>query len=129
VSRKSIHRETILRVVMNTTSHPGADWIYNQVRNEIPNISMGTVYHNLKLLAEAGNIKEIEIPGSFSRFDGAVQDHYHFRCEKCGCLFDLDQSVDHTMEAIIAEKTGFKVKRHILEFIGLCLDCQKTDKK
>ena len=118
-----MHRETILRVVINNKSHPGADWIYNQVRKEIPNISMGTVYHNLKLLAEAGHIREIEIPGSFSRFDGNKDNHYHFRCDGCGRLFDLDQPIDHTIEATIAKQTGFKVKRHNLEFIGLCLDC------
>jgi Fur family transcriptional regulator, peroxide stress response regulator len=97
VSRKSIHRETILRVVRNTTSHPGADWVYDQVKKEIPNISLGTVYHNLNFLAESGQIREIAIPGSFGRFDGNTCNHYHFRCEKCGLLFDLDQAVDRTM--------------------------------
>jgi Fur family transcriptional regulator, peroxide stress response regulator len=126
VSRKSVHRNTILKVVMNSKSHPGADWVYDQVRKEIPNISMGTVYRNLKILAEAGEIKEIEIPGSLSRFDGNKHNHYHFRCEKCNRLFDLDEVVDRTLEVDIAQKTGFKVKRHYLEFIGLCLDCQKT---
>jgi Fur family transcriptional regulator, peroxide stress response regulator len=127
VSRKSIQRDAILLVVMNTMSHPGADWVYDQVRKEIPNISLGTVYRNLKLLAEAGQIREIEVPGSLSRFDRNISNHYHFRCEKCRCLFDLDESVDRSMELKIARKTGFKVKRHFLEFIGLCLDCQKTE--
>jgi len=129
VSRKSFHRDAILRVVMNTMSHPGADWVYDQVRKEIPKISMGTVYRNLKLLAQDGQINELEIPGSLSRFDGNKHNHYHFRCEKCGCLFDLDEVVDRTMEVDVAQKTGFKVKKHYLEFIGLCLDCQKTDKE
>jgi len=114
---------------MNTKSHPGADWIYDQVRKEIPNISMGTVYRNLKLLAQDGQIREIEIPGSLSRFDGKKHNHYHFRCEKCGHLFDLDEVKDRTMETNIAQKTGFKVKRHYLEFIGLCLDCQKFNEE
>jgi Fur family transcriptional regulator, peroxide stress response regulator len=129
VSRKSVHRDTILKAVMNTKSHPGADWVYDQVRKEIPNISMGTVYRNLKLLAETGEIQEIEIPGSLSRFDGNTHNHYHFRCEKCCRLFDLDEVVDRKMEADIAQKTGYKVKRHYLEFIGLCLDCQKSDEE
>ena len=125
MARKSIHRDTILRIIMNTSSHPGADWVYDQVRKEMPNISMGTVYRNLKLLAQAGEIKEVDIPGSLSRFDGNNSEHYHFRCENCGCLFDLSEPVDYKMEARIAKKYGFKVKRHYLEFIGLCLDCQK----
>jgi Fe2+ or Zn2+ uptake regulation protein len=87
---------------------------------------MGTVYRNLKQLAQAGKIREIEIPGGLSRFDGNNHDHYHFRCEKCGRLFDLDEVVDRTMEKRIAQKTGFKVKGHYLEYTGLCLDCKKT---
>jgi Fur family transcriptional regulator, peroxide stress response regulator len=125
MSRRSIQRDSVLRIVMNTTAHPGADWVYDQVRKEIPNISLGTVYRNLKLLAQAGEIKELDIPGNLSRFDGNNSNHYHFRCEKCGRIFDLDEKVDHSIERKIARKTGFKVNRHYLEFIGLCSDCQK----
>jgi Fur family transcriptional regulator, peroxide stress response regulator len=125
MSRKSIQRDTILRVIMNTTSHPRADWVYEQVRKEIPNISLGTIYRNLRLLAQAREIKQLELPGSLSRFDGNSSNHYHFRCEKCGYVFDLDEAVDHSIERRIARKTGFKVNGHYLEFIGLCSDCQK----
>jgi Fur family transcriptional regulator, peroxide stress response regulator len=124
--RKSSQRDAILRVVMNTTTHPGADWVYDQVRKEIPNISLGTVYRNLKLLAQAGEIQELDIPGSLTRFDGTSSNHYHFRCEKCSHIFDLDEKVDCSIERRIAKKTGFKVKSHYLEFIGLCSNCQKN---
>jgi Fe2+ or Zn2+ uptake regulation protein len=113
-------------VVLNTRSHPGADWIYEQVKKEIPQISLGTVYRNLRLLSQTGHIRELETPGNLSRFDGEVHNHYHFKCEKCGRFFDLDLALDKQMEACVAQKTGFRVKRHYLEFIGLCLDCQKT---
>ena len=128
MSRKSIQRDTILRVIKNTTSHPGADWVYDQVRKKIPNISLGTVYRNLRLLAQTGEIKELDIPGSSSRFDGSNSKHHHLICEKCGRIFDLNESVDPTMEARITQKTGFKVKRQYLKFIGLCSDCQKQEK-
>jgi Fur family peroxide stress response transcriptional regulator len=105
---------------MNTASHPGADWVYEQVRKEISNISMGTVYRNLKLLAQAAEIQELEIPGSLSRFDGNNGNHYHFRCEKCHRIFDSGEAVDRSMGRRIAKKTRFRVERHYLEFIGLC---------
>jgi Fur family transcriptional regulator, peroxide stress response regulator len=124
--RKSTQRDAILRVVMNTKSHPTADWVYDQVRKEIPSISLGTVYRNLKLLAKSGEIQELDIAGGFSHFDGNSDNHYHFRCEKCGRLFDLDETVDNSIEHRIAKKTGFIVKRHYLELIGLCNDCQKS---
>jgi Fur family transcriptional regulator, peroxide stress response regulator len=127
VSRKSLHRDAILRVIMNATSHPGADWVYDQVRKELPNISMGTVYRNLKLLAQAGQIRELDIPGSASRFDGSTSKHYHLICEKCGRIFDLDEAIELKVEARIFQKTGFKVKRQYLKFIGLCSDCQKQE--
>jgi Fur family transcriptional regulator, peroxide stress response regulator len=127
VSRKSVHRDTILKVVMNTKSHPGANWVYDQVRKEIPNISMGTVYRNLKLLAQVGQIRELDIPGSASRFDGSTSKHQHLICEKCGRIFDLDEAVDLKVEARIFQKNGFKVRRQYLKFIGLCSDCQKQE--
>jgi Fur family transcriptional regulator, peroxide stress response regulator len=127
MSRRSIQRDTILRVVKNTTSHPGADWVYDEVRKEIPNISLGTVYRNLRSLAQAGEIRELDIPGSASRFDGSTTKHHHLICEKCGSIFDLDEDIDLKVEARIFQKTGFKVKKQYLKFIGLCSDCQKKD--
>ena len=106
--RKSVQRETILRIIRKTKSHPAADWVYEQVRKEIPNISLGTVYRNLKSLTKEGQIKELESPGGLNRFDGNEMNHYHFRCEKCGHIFDLDEAVDHSIESRIARKTGLK---------------------
>jgi Fur family peroxide stress response transcriptional regulator len=128
MSRKSSQRDAILRVVKNTNSHPGADWIYEQVKKEIPNISMGTIYRNLRLLVNTGEVKEINIPGIPSRFDGSTNDHHHLLCENCGRIFDLDESIDFDMKARIFKKTGFKTKVQHLKFIGLCADCQKEQK-
>lgn len=128
MSRKTQQRDTILRVVKSTTSHPGADWVYEQVRKEIPNISMGTVYRNLQLLSQSGEIRRLDAVGGQSRFDGTTNNHYHFRCEKCGCIFDLDEPVDHSIEERVAQKTGFRVKSHYLEVSGLCPECQEQDK-
>ncbi len=128
MSRRSRQREVILKVVTSTKSHPRADWIYEQVRKEIPNISLGTVYRNLKLLAKAGEIYQLELAGSTSRFDGNIESHYHFRCKKCGDMFDLDEPVDRSIEKRIAQKTGFKITQQRLELLGLCTKCQESKK-
>jgi Fur family peroxide stress response transcriptional regulator len=124
MARKSKQKEAILRVLRGTTSHPSADWVYEQVKREIPKISLGTVYRNLKLLKQEGEILELDLASTLSRFDGNSQDHYHFRCEQCGRIFDVDEPVDEEIDDRVAQKTGFKVSHHRLEFRGLCKDCQ-----
>ena len=124
MARKSKQKEAILRVLKGTTSHPSADWVYEQVRREIPNISLGTVYRNLKLLKQEGEILELDLASTLSRFDGNSQDHYHFRCEQCGRIFDVDEPVDEEIDDRVAQKTGLIVSHHRLEFRGLCKDCQ-----
>jgi len=122
--RKTRQKATILEVLRSTTSHPTADWVYNEVRKDIPNISLGTVYRNLRILCQLGEILELVMCGSLSRFDARNDNHYHFRCQKCGQVFDIDEPVNKDMDKMAARKTGFKVKFHRLEFYGLCLECQ-----
>ena len=124
MSRWSKQRDTILRVVMNSKDHPRADWIYDQVRREIPNISMGTIYRNLGSLTKSGEIRQLELADGTSRFDGNTGNHYHFRCERCGRIFDLDEPVDQSIGERVAKNTGFKVYRQRMELIGLCTECQ-----
>ena len=122
--RKTRQKEAILRLLKDTTSHPTADWIYTEVRKEIPNISLGTVYRNLKSLAKSGEIRQLDLADGTSRFDGNNDSHYHFRCEKCGRIFDLDEPVDQSISQRVAKNTGFKVYRQRMELIGLCNACQ-----
>ena len=124
MSRGSKQRDTILRVVKNSKDHPRADWVYDEVRREIPNISLGTVYRNLRYLAESGEIRQLEIADGTSRFDGNSESHYHFRCEKCGHIFDIDEPVDHSIGERVAKNNGFIVHRQRMELIGLCNACQ-----
>jgi Fur family peroxide stress response transcriptional regulator len=124
MSRMSKQRDTILRVIMNSKDHPRADWVYDQVRQEIPNISMGTIYRNLKSLTKSGEIRQLDIADGTGRFDGNTENHYHFRCEKCGRIFDLDEPVDQSISERVAKNTGFKVYRQRMELIGLCNTCQ-----
>ncbi len=122
--RRSKQKEAILRILRETTSHPTADWIYEQVRKEIPTVSLGTVYRNLKTMKEQGVILEMEFSGNLSRFDGNSDNHHHFRCDNCGRVFDIDEPVDNELDERVATSTGFLVSYHRLEFRGLCIDCQ-----
>jgi len=126
MQRDTKQKRAILKVLIGTTSHPTADWVYNEVRKKIPNISLGTVYRNLRLLAESGEILELDMCGSLSRFDARHDNHYHFRCKKCGGVFDVDEQVNKDMDKKVARVTGFTIFYHRLEFRGLCLDCKEA---
>ncbi len=122
--RLSKQREAILRVLRSTTSHPAADWVYEQVRKKLPRISLGTVYRNLRLLTQEGVISELDFAGTPGRFDANTQPHSHFTCEQCGRIFDVAEPVHKEIDERIARKTGFEVLNHQLEFSGFCKDCQ-----
>lgn len=122
--RATKQREAILRYLRNNNSHPTADLIYEQVREEIPHISKGTVYRNLKVLRVIGQVLELNLKGKLSRFEANKCPHYHFRCESCGRVFDIDEPVDKDLDSRVAARTGFTVSHHQLEFRGLCHDCQ-----
>ena len=127
--RETRQREAILNILRDADSHPTADRIYDEVRKTIPNISKGTVYRNLKILKETGKISELNLDGTVSRYEDKKDGHYHFRCEKCGKIFDLDEPVNHALDEKIAKKTGFTVSYHQLEFRGLCKECQSKQNR
>lgn len=123
MDKKTRQKDAILRVLKCTSSHPTADWIYTEVRKEIPNVSLGTVYRNLKLLKDKGHILELDICGNVSRFDAHIDDHYHFICDNCCRIVDLKMPTDQSMNKRVSIDTGYKVVSHRLEFHGLCQDC------
>ena len=126
--RATKQRESILKVLRNTRSHPTVDQIYDAVRKEIPNISKGTVYRNLEVLREDGAISELNLNGTLSRYEEKQDRHYHFRCDQCGRVYDLDEPVNTEIDKRVAERTGFRVSSHQTEFWGLCKDCQQKIK-
>ncbi len=124
ITRKSRQKETILKVLRKTTTHPDAEWIYRQVRKEIPNVSLGTIYRNLKVLKDAGVIRSVCASSGVEHFDARTGEHDHFRCSRCGRIFDLEVRSSRASEKKIADSTGFKIAGHSLEFSGLCRECQ-----
>jgi Fur family transcriptional regulator, peroxide stress response regulator len=123
--RETKQRGAILRVLRNPGAHLTADQIYDEVRKEIPNISKGTVYRNLQVLEEDGAITELRLKSTMSRYEAKQESHYHFRCEKCGRVSDIDAPFDKDLDHEVAKRTGLKISSHQLEFRGLCKECQK----
>jgi Fe2+ or Zn2+ uptake regulation protein len=122
--RKTRQRMAIMEVLKGVRTHPSADWIYDEVRKKLPHISKGTIYRNLKVLEEEGAILELNVDGVVGRYEIRQNNHYHFICEKCGRIIDLNEPVETKLNAKYAKKTGFKITHHQLEFRGFCKDCQ-----
>ncbi|HHY18676.1 MAG TPA: transcriptional repressor [Firmicutes bacterium] len=125
--RMTEQRALILKILRSTKSHPTADWIYQEARKEMPNISLGTVYRNLRVLAEAGAIMELDYGSGYSRYDGNPENHYHFQCQACGKMYDVDIELVHQLDELVEESLGAIIHEHRLEFYGICKDCQENN--
>tara|TARA_B100001250_G_C19715628_1_gene751320 strand:- start:91 stop:456 length:366 start_codon:yes stop_codon:yes gene_type:complete len=116
--RYSKQRETIRYILTNTKSHPTADWIYKESKKKIPNISLGTVYRNLKSLEKSGQIIAIHT-GSAVRYDGNIEKHNHLKCTDCNELVDVIITQKDISKSMF-KKYNFKVEEIDLTILGKC---------
>ena len=123
VMKYSRQREALLTLLRSTRSHPTADWLYTELRKEFPNISLGTVYRNLGVLAANGDILVLNVCDGKDCFDGFTHNHYHFVCSSCGCVSDVELSFPVDINAEVNKLTGNNVKKHSLFFHGTCQSC------
>ena len=122
--RMTRQRQVILEELKATDQHPSADDLYSRVKRKLPRISLGTVYRNLEILTELGEIQTIALAGNLKRFDGIPHNHYHMRCMHCARLVDAPVEVIDSLERALQGKTEFLILSHKLEFIGICPACQ-----
>ena len=88
---------------------------------------MGTVYRNLNILVEQGLIRKIDFGSTFDHYDANIGPHYHFICERCGSITDLPMPIDNALNERVARNTGFKARRHRIEFYGFCDTCSADE--
>lgn len=123
----SRQREVIKDFLCTRRDHPTADMVYMNVRQQYPNISLGTVYRNLTLLTERGEIRKISVGDGVDHFDADTSPHNHFICKRCGSVIDLEmESIEHISESARQNFDGH-IEGHVTYFYGLCGDCCKTD--
>ena len=122
--RMTRQRKSILEELRKTNNHPSADEIFGRVRQQMPRISLGTVYRNLEILSELGEIQTIETAGSLKRFDAIATNHYHIRCVNCDRLVDAPLEVSSGLENAVQAHTDFQILDHRVEFEGLCPECR-----
>lgn len=126
-TRNSNQRKIIMEIMKDNYTHPTADEIYEQARLVDDHISRGTVYRNLGLLSETGEILKISVPNGSDHYDSRLHEHYHFCCQNCGKMFDVPGNISVETKKVSAQmaKDGFKVSAHNLIFTGLCPECNK----
>lgn len=124
--RMTRQRQVILEELRKFMHHPSADEIYEMVRKQLPRISLGTVYRNLEVLSELGEIKKLEFGGTIKRFDGDPEDHYHIRCNLCDRVDNAPMPHLDDIEARINLETNYRIIGHRLEFFGLCPECARN---
>lgn len=119
----SRQRESIKKFLAGRKDHPTAETIYTCLREEYPRISLGTVYRNLSLLADLGEIKKISTGDGPDHFDGDISDHHHFICRRCHQVSDIKmKNIDGIMEEAAREYPG-QVEGYVANFYGLCEHC------
>lgn len=121
----SRQRASIRDYLIHTHEHPTADTVYLHVRKEFPNISLGTVYRNLNLLADMGEALKITTPNGGDRFDGRTDPHYHMTCTCCGNVFDLELPPEHRLKInhLANEYYDGQIDSHSITFSGTCPHC------
>ncbi len=125
----SRQRESIKNFLAGRKDHPTAETIYSCLREEQPRISLGTVYRNLALLTELGEIRKISTGDGPDHFDGDMSQHHHFICRCCHQVSDLRmENIDHILESARKDFQG-QIEGYVANFYGLCEECKKTNEK
>lgn len=123
--KHSKQREMIKDFLMSRKDHPTADVVYMNVRQQNPNISLGTVYRNLTLLADIGEIQRLRLGDGVDHFDADISKHYHFICGHCGKVIDLEMEDIDLVMGIAGQRFKGSITSHTTYFSGLCEDCLK----
>ncbi len=122
VLKHSRQRDSIKEFLMGRKDHPTASVVYDNVRRSFPNISLGTVYRNLTLLTDIGEISRIHVGDGVDHFDADTSPHYHFICRECGCVRDLDMAgID--LDEMASRNFDGQIECHTVYFHGRCRDC------
>lgn len=121
--RRSRQRDRIYEYLLQSPEHPSAEMIYGDLRPEIPGLSLGTVYRNLKLLEELGKIRRVISFQGTERYDAICGDHAHCLCQRCGRLHDLSAIDRESIRSVFHTEEGFTITKLDITITGICPNC------
>lgn len=122
-------RYVIYRALAGSGDHPTPESVYEQVRREVPSISLGTVYKNIRTFLDAGLLREVTLLHESQRLDANMAPHHHLVCVCCRSVRDLD---DESLEPVRLRRRlprGFRMRGAAIELHGVCAVCARKEKK
>ena len=127
-TRFSKKRQAILMALQATHEHPTAEMLYQQLKPDHPDLSLGTVYRNLTLFREQGMVRGVGVVDGHERFDANTADHPHFVCKHCHAVIDIPGIEDDgQVERKVSQTYGFTADHHDLTVYGTCGKCTLGD--
>lgn len=124
--RHTVQKEMVLDAVRKLGCHATADEICSAVTAACPTVSRGTVYRNLHVLSEEGEIKRVRVPGGADRFDHKCSEHCHAQCVECGRVFDVDTGNVPDIMKNVRENKEIKILGYEICFSGICTGCESS---
>lgn len=121
--KPSYQRIKIFQYLVEKKNHPTVDMIYKALCTEIPTLSKTTVYNTLDLFIEKKIVNVIVIEENETRYDSIMAVHGHFKCEKCGRIFDVN--IDEEIKTN-KDLENFEIKEQHYYFKGICKDCSNN---
>jgi len=128
MKKYSKQRELIYNSIKNRTDHPTAEILYLDLKKQMPQIGIATIYRNLSELYQDGKVIKIKSKVGSDRFDGNTMPHIHFQCIKCGQILDVFlnnqkiKKLDNEIEEI-ARKVCSKIESNEILISGICKRC------
>ena len=117
-------RQMILDTIRSTNSHPSARQVYDTLKKDAPDLSLGTVYRNIALFKEEGLVLSVTTLDGEERIDGDTSPHAHFVCRECGSIYDIF-SDNNSVNSCPLE--GFSAESAVLTYFGKCKECNKEN--
>src|SRR5574344_2093676 len=124
--RYSKQREIIKIGLLKFCIHPTAEELYMKLKPDNLNLSLSTVYRNLKQLADAGEIKRIEGLSEQTHYDHNTSEHFHIICEKCKKVFDLPAEMADSLKRVLENQNDFEIQSYDIIVKCICQDCKRA---
>ena len=122
-------RQLVLDAVRLLGCHPTADRIFEEVRRHMPGISLSTVYRNLGILVEQGEILSLHGHGQEAHYDHSTHEHIHAECRICGAVLDIPGEAIEFFRDDCNELEGFSVESLLVTIKGVCFGCRSTEEE